>query len=154
MQKVVREIVSTAGGFEVNHAGLSALDEGERIALVRAFHKNHDNEMPEDALSVHSAIHAIVENQLAMGVEQIPETIAKLIRQGLERHEAIHAIGAILSEDLFATLQGNAKEFSPKKYRRKLEKITAKRWSKVNIKFNMYAILKDDEIGCQAKNIS
>lgn len=107
-----------------------ALDEGVRIALVRAFHDSLDDEMPDEALSVHSAIHVIVENQLAMGVELIPETIAKLTRQGLDRHEAIHAIGAILSEDLFDIHKGDTKEFSPKKYRRKLEKITAKRWSK------------------------
>jgi len=114
----------------VNSEEWLALDEGERIALARAYHEKHDDEMPEDALLVHSAIHAIVENQLAMGVELIPETIAKLTRQGLDRHEAIHAIGAILSEDLFAMLQGNVKKFSPKKYQRKLEKLTAKRWRK------------------------
>lgn len=114
----------------VNPEEWLALDEGERIALVRDFHEKHDDEMPEDALSVHSAIHAIVENQLAMGVELIPETIAKLTGQGLDRHEAIHAIGAILSEDLFAMLQGNGKKFSSKKYRKKLEKLTAKRWCK------------------------
>ncbi len=65
-----------------------------------------------------------------MGVELIPETIAKLTRQGLDRHEAVHAIGAILSEDLFDMLKGNTKEFSSKKYRRKLEELTANRWRK------------------------
>ena len=107
-----------------------ALDEQERIDLVRSFHETLDDKMPSDALSVHSSIHVIVENQLAMGVELIPETIAKLTRQGLDRHEAIHAIGAIISVDIFDMLKGNIQEFSPIKYRRKLEKITAKRWLK------------------------
>ena len=106
------------------------LDEAERIELVRGFHEILEGEMPDDALSIHSSVHVIVENQLAMGVECIPETIAKLTRQGLDRHEAIHAIGAIVSEDLFDMVKGNVQEFSPKKYRRKLEKITAKRWLK------------------------
>jgi hypothetical protein len=105
-----------------------ALDEGERIALVKAFHENLDDEMPERALVLHSSFHAIVETQLAMGVESVPETIAKLIRQGLDRHEAIHAVGAILSEDMFDMLKGDIKEFSSKRYRKRLEKITAKRW--------------------------
>ncbi|NMR27159.1 hypothetical protein HH219_16740 [Pseudoalteromonas sp. NEC-BIFX-2020_015] len=48
----------------------------------------------------------------------------------MNRHEAIHAIGALISEDIFDVLNGNAEEFSQKKYRRKLEKITAKRWLK------------------------
>lgn len=107
-----------------------ALDEQEQIELVRSFHDTIDNEMPSDALSVHSSVHVIVENQLAMGVELIPQTIAKLMRQGLDRHEAIHAIGAIVSADIFDILSGDMQEFSPTRYRRKLEKITAKRWIK------------------------
>lgn len=106
------------------------LDEAERIELVRRFHEDFAEEMPADALTMHSSIHVVVENQLAMGAELIPETIAKLIRQGLDRHEAIHAIGAIVSAEVFDLLKGNVQEFSPKKYRRKLEKITAKRWRK------------------------
>ncbi len=105
-------------------------DEGERIELVQEFHESLEDELPDDALSMHSMIHVIVENQIAMGVELLPETIAKLTRQGLDRHEAIHAIGAIISEDIFNIVKGNVEAFSPKKYRRKLEKITAKRWLK------------------------
>ncbi len=107
-----------------------ALDEAIRIELVHDFHSGLDLEMTEDALRIHSSIHVIVENQLAMGVDLIPETIAKLIRQGLNRHETIHAIGAIISEDIFDVMKGNIEGFSPKKYRRKLEKLTAKRWLK------------------------
>ncbi|WP_159820025.1 hypothetical protein [Colwellia sp. 20A7] len=107
-----------------------ALDEATRIELVHDFHIGLDHELTEDALSVHSSIHVIVENQLAMEVDLIPETIAKLTRQGLNRHEAIHAIGAIITEDIFNVMKGNTEEFSPKKYRRKLEKLTAKRWLK------------------------
>jgi hypothetical protein len=106
------------------------LSEHDRIDLVREFHENSDEELDDEALSIHSSIHVIVENQLAMGVEQIPETISKLIRQGLDRHDAIHAIGTIISEDIFYILRGEQTEFSPKQYRRKLEKITARRWRK------------------------
>jgi hypothetical protein len=106
------------------------LDEGIRIQLVHDFHSELELEMTDDALRVHSSIHVIVENQLAMKVDFVPETLAKLTRQGLSRHEAIHAIGAIISEDIFDLMKGNSEEFSPKKYRRKLEKITAKRWLK------------------------
>ena len=114
----------------VNSKNWLALDESILIELVHDFHSELDLEMADEALSLHSTIHVLVENQLAMGVELIPETIAKLTRQGLNRHEAIHAIGALISEDIFDVLNGNAEEFSQKKYRRKLEKITAKRWLK------------------------
>lgn len=98
--------------------------------MVRAFHETNEDGMTGEALSIHASIHVIVENQLAMGVELIPETIAKLTRQGLDRHDAIHAIGAIISEDIFNIVRGDITEFSPKHYRKKLEKITAKRWRK------------------------
>ncbi|WP_347332005.1 hypothetical protein [Marinimicrobium locisalis] len=104
--------------------------EQERIDLVKNFHELNDESLDEEALTVHSAVHVIVENQLAMGVELLPETVAKLTRQGLPRHEAIHAIGAILAEDIFAIVRGERSEVSPNQYRRKLENITAKRWRK------------------------
>ncbi len=50
-------------------------------------------------------------------------------RQGLSRHEAIHAIGAVLSEDMFDIIK-NKQEHNFKKYRRRLDKLTAKRWRK------------------------
>jgi hypothetical protein len=75
--------------------------EYDRIDAVSEFHENSEEDFEGEALSIHSSVHIIVENQLAMGVELIPETIAKLTRQGLDRHEAIHAIGAIISEDIF-----------------------------------------------------
>ena len=107
-----------------------AVDEATQIELVRDYHAQLGLEMPDDALMLHSSIHVIVENQLALGVYLIPETIAKLTRQGLDRHEAIHVIGAILSEDIFDLIKGNITELSPTRYRKKLEKITAKRWLK------------------------
>lgn len=45
-----------------------ALDEADSIGLVQIFHEEHDEELPEDALTMHSSIHVVVENQLAMGV--------------------------------------------------------------------------------------
>ena len=107
-----------------------SIDEALRIELVHGFHLGIDLDMADDALRVHSSIHVIVENQLAMGVDLIPETVAKLTRQGLDRHETIHAIGALIAEDIFDVMKGNTEDFSPKKYRRKLEKLTAKRWLK------------------------
>ncbi|MDO6562083.1 hypothetical protein Q4488_01700 [Amphritea sp. 1_MG-2023] len=59
-----------------------ALDEAKQIELISDFHAEFVKDLPDDALMVHSSIHVIVENQLAMGVDLIPETIAKLIRQG------------------------------------------------------------------------
>jgi len=50
----------------INSENWLALDEDLRIELVHGFHSGLDLEMAEDALQVHSSIHVIVENQLAM----------------------------------------------------------------------------------------
>ena len=107
-----------------------ALDEYERTLLVQDFHDAEESDLDEKGKEMHALIHVIVENQIAMEIEPVPETANKLTRQGLDRHEAIHAIGAVLSEDIFDLMKGNIAEFSPKKYRRKLEKLTVKSWKK------------------------
>ena len=116
--------------IEPDKAAWLEATESERLSAVLEFHENSNDSLDESALNIHSSIHVIVENQLAMGVELLPETMEKLMRQGLDRHEAIHAIGAIMCEDINEILRGEKAEFSPKQYRRKLEKITAKRWRK------------------------
>ena len=108
-----------------------ALDDEEKKTLVSKYHEHIKDEFPDaSALSMHSLIHVIVENQIATNVDFVPETVTRLVRQGLPRHEAIHAISAILMEDIYGMLKGATKEFSSKKYRRKLERITPKRWRK------------------------
>jgi hypothetical protein len=116
--------------IEPNRENWLNASESERLTAVIKFHKSSEDDLDEKALTAHSSIHVIVENQLALDVELLAETMEKLLRQGLERHEAIHAIGAVISGDILALLRGEIAEFSPKKYRRKLEKLTAKRWKK------------------------
>ncbi|NHN37332.1 DUF1841 family protein [Pseudomaricurvus alcaniphilus] len=106
------------------------LDEEERVELVRTYHENVDDELEGEPLTLHAAMHVIVENQIAMGEENVESAATRLIRQGLSRHEAVHAIAAILSEHIYDLLKDSSMEFCTKQYRRKLEKITAKRWRK------------------------
>ena len=107
-----------------------AFDESELIGMVEGFHLEAEEETTVGSEMLHAAIHVIVENQIALGAESVPETIEKLMRQGLNRHEAIHAIGAVLSEEMFDLLQGNETSHTSKHYRRRLLKLTAKRWRK------------------------
>lgn len=107
------------------------LDDEQRKILVSNFHESTEEEFQDDgALTMHCYMHVVVENQIATNVDLVSETVTKLVRQGLSRHEALHAISAIIVEDIFDMLKGTKSEFCPKKYRRKLEKITAKRWRK------------------------
>jgi len=81
-------------------------------------------------MTLHASFHVIVENQLAENITIVEQTVAKLMRQGLDRHEAIHAISAIISEDILKVAKGEGEILTIKKFRKRFEKITAKRWRK------------------------
>lgn len=107
-----------------------ALSEDDRLDLVREYHEK-SGELPEgSSMEAHAAIHAVVENQVAMNIEPVTSTVAKLIRQGLKRHEAVHAVGAVLSGEIWELQQKGEVGWNASKYRRKLEKLTVKRWRK------------------------
>jgi uncharacterized protein YoaH (UPF0181 family) len=104
------------------------LDEGVRIDLVRDYHTDAEIEIPAEG--AHASIHVVVENQVALGEEPVPETIERLMRQGLDRHEAIHAVGAVLLEDIHNLVHAKQEKFDLRRYRSRLDKLTAKRWRK------------------------
>ena len=106
-----------------------SIDEGERVYLVTQYHKQSDEPIPEDGWGLHATFHCLVENQIAQDLDSVRETVAKLVRQGLSRHEAIHAIASLLGDDIFSILK-NKTPFDEKRYRRRLHKLTAKRWRK------------------------
>ena len=78
-----------------------ALDEGERIILVQDYHRRAGIELPN--LNLHAALHAGVENQIALDdPPAVRRTIDRLINHdGLDRHEALHALAAVLAEYLW-----------------------------------------------------
>jgi len=71
-------------------------------------------------------MHVIVENQFAIGQEPVPVTIERPIREGLDRHKALHAVGAVLTDDIQALLSAGEATFDKQSYRNRLNKLTAK----------------------------
>lgn len=106
-----------------------ALDEQERLALAVAYHRRTRAKLPN--LQLHAAIHVVVENQLAERIGVVQETLERLLAEGLDRHEAIHAIGSVVTEHLWKamneTLPGPDLEEA---YLRRLEALTASDWLK------------------------
>jgi hypothetical protein len=76
-----------------------AIDEYERIALAREFHRRHKVKVP--SLDAHAATHAIVETQLAERLPSVVSALSRLLAGGLDRHDAIHAIGCVLMEHIW-----------------------------------------------------
>jgi hypothetical protein len=81
-----------------------AIDDSERIALVAEYHKR--NKLKAMNKKMHASIQAIVENQIAEGIPQVTETLARLMAEGLGRHEALHAIGDVLADYILRLTRG------------------------------------------------
>ncbi len=105
-----------------------ATDEGERIELIASYHRRKKITLPN--LQLHAAIHVVVENQLALGEEVVLRTLARLQGEGLSRHDALHAIGSVLAEDLYALMQEGAGSTGKiyQRYLERLQRLTAKDW--------------------------
>ena len=105
-----------------------ALDERERVILVEEYHESEEVNLPN--LRIHASFHAVVENQIASGdPPEVQVTLERLLREGLDRHEAIHAIGSVLSEQIFNVMKNPSAQKNPNKaYIRRLKKLTAMVW--------------------------
>ena len=113
-----------------SHAWL-ALDESERTRLVVRYHRRQRIRLPNE--TVHALIHVIVENQVALG-DAFPAkgVLFRLMSEGLDRHEAIHAIGSVLSETFFTAMSEENVDGDPNAdYVEKLKVLSAESWRKL-----------------------
>jgi uncharacterized protein DUF1841 len=101
-----------------------ALDEAERMAVVE---RSHDATTPN--LPLHIAIHAAVETQIAMNLPSVVDTVARLQAQGLNRHDTIHAIGAVLAGHMWEMLRADPAAGDPNAdYFAALDQLSAESW--------------------------
>ena len=107
-----------------------ALDEDERIQLVQDYHRRARVRLPNARL--HASMHTVVENQIALGGEiPVRRTVQRLMAEGLDRHEAIHAVAWVLSGIMFDFTRrpASAAEVDLKgPYYAALEQLTAESW--------------------------
>ena len=105
-----------------------AVDEQERIELVEAYHLDEGVELPNP--KVHAILHVVVENQIAEG-DALPvrRTAERLMAEGLDRHDALHAIGLVLIEHMSDLMQDDGATGDPNPaYFAELERLTAAAW--------------------------
>jgi hypothetical protein len=105
-----------------------ALDEDERLMRIEAHHRLAGIPMPDGHL--HALCHIIVENQIALGdATPVRRTVARLIAEGLDRHEAIHTLGMkIAVQFVDAATTGNSDLISTEAYFAEVEALTAEGW--------------------------
>lgn len=104
------------------------LEEEEQINLVYEYHKNIEQDIPN--IYIHSVIHTVVENQIAMGDElPVKDAIKRLMDEELDRHQAIHAVASVLIKylwDLKAN-SGDGTQYS-QEYFDELRELTVQKW--------------------------
>jgi hypothetical protein len=108
-----------------------AHDEFERIDAVEQYHRRNKVRLPN--VRVHALFHAIVENQVALG-DKYPTKppLARLMNEGLNRHEAIHAISTVLTGAVnYILKREKAGHNLTKDYDEGLKKLTADSWRKM-----------------------
>lgn len=106
-----------------------ALDEQERIGLVQDYHSAKQIKLPN--AMVHAAFHAVVENQIAADLEPVVRAMARLQREGLSRHDALHAIGSVSAEHIFEAMRVQAPDDAntiQARYNAAVERLTATSW--------------------------
>jgi len=105
-----------------------ALDEQERIELVCDYHRRARIRLPN--AKVHAVFHAIVETQIAQGDETpARRTAQRLMNDGLDRHETIHAIASVLTEFMYDLMQApESRTGSNTPYSAALERFTVEDW--------------------------
>lgn len=95
-------------------------DESERTAAVQRFHQGLEVHPPTPNPRLHAIIHVIVENQLGEPAPNATRAaMARLRKAGLSRHEALHAVGMVVTGGVWGAL-GDRKAFSTKGFERAL----------------------------------
>jgi hypothetical protein len=109
------------------------LDEQERIYLVEEYHRVAKISLPNR--KAHAVFHTIVENQIALGLEPVLRAMVRLEKQGLSRHDCLHAIGWVLSGHIHE-ISTATQPLDPKTleahYNAAVERLNAGDWLKSN----------------------
>ena len=95
---------------------------------AQKYHEKAGIKVPNQLL--HATFHVTIETQVAMG-EELPvrRTLRRLVREGLDRHDAIHAIGSVLAEQMFDLMKNKGASGDPNpRYFAAVEALAAAGW--------------------------
>lgn len=76
-----------------------AQDEMELAEIVMRYHRREQIPLPNER--VHASFHVMVENQVALGDSTpVRDAVDRLMGEEMSRHDAIHAVGAVLAKHM------------------------------------------------------
>jgi hypothetical protein len=105
-----------------------ASGEQQRLDAIELYHRRAGIKV--ERATAHAAMHAVVENQIAEGDQwPVRRTLLRLMAEGLDRHEAIHAIASVLAAHLNEHLrEADSERDFVGPYFSELEELTAEGW--------------------------
>jgi len=106
-----------------------AEEDSEQLDRVMRAHRKQG--LDASQLKAHALFHTIVENQIAMGdATPVPEAMDRLMAEGLDRHEAIHAVASKLTKHLWDILRVETQPSDDlhEAYFNAVRQLTAKEW--------------------------
>jgi hypothetical protein len=106
-----------------------ASDEDARIRATEVFRRLARIRLPK--ARVHAAIHAAIENQIALGHGPTVRAMARLSAKGLSRHDCLHATGWVLAMHVYAAPPRRAPMSAAESQERfdlEMDRLTAQAW--------------------------
>jgi hypothetical protein len=101
------------------------MTEAERLAIVRRYHRSVKHRAGNPQLQ--AAIQVTVESQLAERHPAATDALNRLTTDGLGRHEALHAIGSVVTAEMFEIVTAR-RAHDPEAHSRELRNLTAAAW--------------------------
>jgi len=123
--------------WEMSGVDESALNDDDRVLVeVMRMHPEYydlwgqldelsQEEIERDGTNpiLHVTIHQIVENQIANGEPaEAAKTLQRLMKQGKTRHQALHEVGKVLTEEMFEVLKAN-RPYNERRYVARLRRL-------------------------------
>ncbi len=103
-------------------------DEYEQLDLVEDYHRRVRAPLSRSQRTLHANLHVVIENQIAAADPALAgQTVERLMKEGLDRHEAVHAVAAIMAVKIQEVVHNN-KLFDQPDYLTQLERLSAERW--------------------------
>jgi hypothetical protein len=102
-----------------------ALDEAEQQYEVEQFHKRARVRLP--SRRVHGIIHAAIETQLAQRHAAASRALDRMLVEGLDRHDAVHAVGSVMARHIFDIVK-QGQSFDEAAYAKDLDALSAEQW--------------------------
>jgi hypothetical protein len=104
-------------------------DEAERVALVVSYHRVRGIEVPN--MDMHARFHALVETSLAEDDPAVADALQRLTGGGLDRHEAVHAIGYVMAQQALKRPSRAPTDDPAGMLAAELRKMSAPRWRRM-----------------------